>query len=301
MDKSHIKNPMNIYLVRHGMSLHNVFDQYMQGKLTLENIPPEERGLIISITTLSRKFENPKFLKFDMRLADPALSQWGVEQSKKWQNKANALDIKYVFVSPLYRAMLTSKILFETHPHKENIKFIAHPLIRETISSMNDVPAWTLRKVKKEFEKIPNMHYDFSLLDELPMPDCWFIYTLQEPDRSKLLEKIQKEGQEKHLEIIQEAMLAKKVPLHKKHHCKLETYENSRQRGKQFIEFIQKFIKEKGIKPEQVAVVSHSSFLCHMTSTEFNEYGRVKVFNKPDFSMPYPFDLNTLINPKVSK
>jgi len=82
-----------------------------------------------------------------------------------------------------------------------------------------------------------------------------------------------------------------KVPGHK-HHCKFETYYNARKREILFADWIRKFIAEKGIKPEQVVLVSHSSFICHMTSTEFNEYGRVKVSRKPPFAIPYPFDLN---------
>ena len=274
---------MNVYLVRHGMSLHNVFDKYLHKLLTMDDIPVPERDLILEISVKDRKYVEDKKLKFDLRLIDPPLSQLGIVQSREGQPEVNKLDVQYVFVSPLLRAMQTSQILFETHPNKEKIKFMVLPIIREVISSMNDLPCWTLKETKEKFEKIPGMHYDFSKFYEYPKPNLYFLYNLNEDEAKKAFERIEKDGEESYVNTIQQIMLEKKIPGHK-HHCKFETYYNGRKRGLEFAEWTRNFIKEKGIKAEQVVIVSHSSFICHMTSTEFNEHGRVKTFSKPPFS-----------------
>lgn len=287
---------MSIYLVRHGMSLHNIFDKYLHKTMTMEEIPPSEREFILSIATKDRKFTEDKKLKFDIRLIDPPLSELGIAQAKENQKEVNKLYVKYVFVSPLLRALQTSKFLFETHPQKESIKFIVMPMSREVISSINDLPCWTLRGTKEEFEKIEGMNYDFSMFKEFDKPDLYFLYSLNEDEAKSAFRRIEEEGIENYPQTIQKIMLEKKVPGHK-HYCKFESYYNARKRGQLFAEWTRKFIAEKGIKAEQVVLVSHSSFICHMISTESNEYGRVKVFSKPPFAIPYSFDLNKVSLP----
>jgi len=287
---------MNICLIRHGMSLHNIFDQYLQKAMSMEQIPPSEREFIHSISSKDRKFAEDKKLKFDLRLIDPPLSELGIEQAKENQKEVNKLDVKYVLVSPLLRALQTSRFLFEKHPNKEIIKFIVVPMTREVISSINDLPNWTLKKTREEFEKIEGMHYDFSMFKEFPKPDLYFLYSLNEEEAKNAFKRIEEEGEENYVKTIQKIMLEKKVPGHQ-HHCKFETYYNARKRGILFADWTRKFIAEKGIKPEQVALVSHSNFICHMTATEFNDYGRVKVYSKPPFAIPYSFDLNKVPSP----
>ncbi len=280
----------NVYLVRHGMSLHNVFDKFMHKEMSLDQLPDCESKLISSIVSTDRHFSSDKLLKFDLRLIDPPLAHIGVAQAEAGQKHVNTLDIKYVFVSPLRRAMETSKILFATHPKKASIKFVVVPLIRETISSMNDVPCWSYRDTREEFGKLNDMHYDFSMFETLADPDLYFVHTLDKDTREKAFARVEKEGTAGHLQAVLDTMLEKKR-LGGRHHTKLETYTNSRMRGQIFAEWLRKFIAEKGVRPEQVAVVAHSSFLCHMTASEFNEYGRVKEFAKPEYAVPYAFDL----------
>lgn len=278
------------------MSLHNIFDKYLHKLMSMEEIPVPERDFILSVSDKDRKFAEDKKLKFDLRLVDPRLSELGVAQARENQKEVNKLDVKYVFVSPLLRALQTSRFLFETHPQKTNITFIVVPMTREVISSINDLPYWTLRKTREEFEKIEGMNYDFSMFKQFEKPDLYFLYDLDEEEAKKAFKRIEDNGEEKYAEIVQQIMLEKKVPGHK-HHCKFESYYNARKRGILFADWTRKFIKEKGIKAEQVVLVSHSSFICHMTSSEFTDYGRVKDFAKPPFAVPYSFDLNAVPSP----
>ncbi|MDR3547110.1 MAG: phosphoglycerate mutase family protein [Candidatus Pacebacteria bacterium] len=285
-----MEKPTTVYLVRHGMSLHNLFDKYMHKEMALSQFSESEQKLITSISSSDRKFLNDKLLKFDLRLIDPPLAEIGIAQAKAGQKHVNGMNVKYVFVSPLRRALETSMHLFSAHPHRDSIKFVVVPMIRETISSMNDVPCWSFRDTRKDFEKLPDLHYDFSMFDGIPDPDLYFLYTLDKEMRDKVLARVSAEGLQNHIQIVLETMLEKKR-VGGKHHNKLETYTNARLRGMVFADWLRRFISVKGVKPEEVVVVAHSSFLCHMTADEFNEYGRVKTFAKPEFVVPYPFDL----------
>ena len=76
--------------------------------------------------------------------------------------------------------------MFKDHPNFQSIKFIVHPMLRENMHTVCDIPENFL-DVKNDFEgKIPQL--DFSLMER--QENDWYIHKLQEPVRSKLLERV---------------------------------------------------------------------------------------------------------------
>ena len=99
-----------------------------------------------------------KFLEIikDTVLLDCPLSDLGIIQCQEAQPLANSLiGIKTVLISPLRRALQTAYLVFKDHPNFQSIKFIVHPMLRENMHTVCDIPENFL-DVKNAYEgKIP--------------------------------------------------------------------------------------------------------------------------------------------------
>lgn len=63
--------------------------------------------------------QSPEFISImkDRSLCDPNLHPIGVAQSEANSAKVNDINIKYVLVSPMQRAMQTAIHMFKNHPN----------------------------------------------------------------------------------------------------------------------------------------------------------------------------------------
>ena len=94
----------------------------------------------------------------DTQLLDCPLSELGVKQCREASTLAAKLtSIGTVFVSPMRRALQTAHLLFKDHPNFNRLRFVVHPLLRENMHTVCDIPErWDI--VKAEFlAKIPHM------------------------------------------------------------------------------------------------------------------------------------------------
>jgi len=108
-----------------------------------------------------------------------------------------------VLISPLRRALQTAYLVFKDHPNFHIIKFIVHPMLRENMHTVCDIPENFL-DVKNDYEgKIPQL--DFSLMER--QENDWYIHQLQEPVRSKLLERVAR-GNHTEKEVLLEEILS---------------------------------------------------------------------------------------------
>lgn len=94
----------------------------------------------------------------DRDLLDCHLSVLGEEQCREGSSLASQLPgLGTVFVSPMRRALQTAYLLFRDHPNFARIKFVAHPLLRENMHTVCDIPE-SLDLVKGEFaQKFPSL------------------------------------------------------------------------------------------------------------------------------------------------
>ena len=71
---------------------------------------------------------------------DPELHEpIGVAQAEANASKVNALNVKYVLVSPMQRAMQTAIHMFKGHPNLANIRFIVEPEMHEILHTTCDL------------------------------------------------------------------------------------------------------------------------------------------------------------------
>ena len=197
---------------------------------------------------------------------DAPLDKEGIEQAEAARTSINNLNIKYTFVSPLLRTLETAQILLETHPQRENIKIIVHPLLRELMVSSCDIPRDISPRITKFLE------FDFSLIGDGVK---YWVEDINQELREEILE-----GEDLgDLEFIYKVIM-----LMRKRKEKGETFEteqNVRYRLNIFIHFITQYfmhLLRNKVEDEfgDVLIVTHGGICKYFTATHFKEDGTAK-------------------------
>lgn len=128
----------------------------------------------------SGELQSDAFLEVvkDYDLLDCPLSDLGEQQCAEASPMAHQLmNIKTVLISPLRRALQTAHLLFKDHPNFSEIKFIVHPMLRENMHTVCDIPE-DFSLVKQEYaKKIP--HLDLSEMTfEQETHAPWYVHHL---------------------------------------------------------------------------------------------------------------------------
>ena len=233
-------------------------------------------------TTLLNKLEkefkmNGKiFDKFDLDgLLDCPISEDGVKQSISLQDEINKLDLKYVFVSPLRRALQTSYYLLQKYPKKSRLQIYVHPLLREVLHNANDIPCDFLNEVVPLYEKYSSegLNYNFNeYFNGYKSKRIYFAYDLQTNASKELLEELANEKNLSYNDILKIVVNFIKKYDRDSERIPVESLANVRSRGEKFVSFLQNFINEKKILPENVLVVSHANLLSSLFMDQIYEH-----------------------------
>ncbi len=142
----------NILLIRHGES---VFNYEIQN---LDNFKDQE------------EYDDMRnYIKFTERHFDSDLTDKGVIQAQNAGELLKEMNFKFIFVSPMIRALKTCSILMSqierlNRNNNDNLQptVIVHPYIYEKMEDNCDFFPTDFTEKKKEFNK-----YDWSLIDNL--------------------------------------------------------------------------------------------------------------------------------------
>ena len=107
-----------------------------------------------------------KDIQYDYHYADTILLPIGISRTQELCEQINQSSIKYIFVSPLYRALQTCKYLLESHPRKKEIRVIVEPNLNEYLGNANDFPNHSLAELKNIFTD-SGINIDFSLKESV--------------------------------------------------------------------------------------------------------------------------------------
>jgi broad specificity phosphatase PhoE len=106
-------------------------------------------------------------IKSKKEFLDADLTDKGIKQSLNLANKLNDLNVRYVFCSPLMRCMQTCYNSLQSHPQKEKITVIIHPLIYETVHCCHDYSRNIIKKKAKfSSENHNGIKFDWSIFDK---------------------------------------------------------------------------------------------------------------------------------------
>ena len=119
--------------------------------------------------------ESPEFAAImkDRSLCDPSLHPIGVAQAEVNAPKVHCLNVKYVLVSPMQRAMQTAIHMFKGHTNLANIRFIVEPMVHEIMHTTNDMHMDADELVQKYAPGQPECHgviFDFSRITSMEQP-----------------------------------------------------------------------------------------------------------------------------------
>ena len=111
---------------------------------------------------------------------DPELHPFGVAQCNYNAPKVHCLNVRYVLVSPMQRAMQTAIHMFKGHPNLAKIHFIVEPMVHEIMHTTCDMHIDALELLQKFAPGQPACHgvnFDFSRITSLASPNLWNINT----------------------------------------------------------------------------------------------------------------------------
>jgi len=270
-----------VLFIRHACSMFNLWGKWNHKVIREEDMEASEISFIKSVKG-----------KFDIKFLDVPLCAMGRAEAEAAQKVVSKLPIKYIISSPLKRALETTNIIFARHPQEKEIKVIVHPMIRECISNPDDIPDWTLKNLKEKYKIESKMSYDFTMLEVLH-PALYFLDTLQPELKETVMEKLKVVGEDKYAEVLVELMVEKynSAP---KHHKRFESNANGRKRGKLFLEWLKKFIEEKELKENEIAVVTHYCYLQCLAAKEFDKNGK-PVYPAIPNAKPFVLDIDELL------
>ena len=269
----------NVFYIRHATSYFNLFCAFQKHESGLDSTS-EDMEFLSKITD-----------KFSPLLADPKLTSKGILQCSEAAPIYHELPIKCLFVSPLRRALHTALLLFKDHPLRSKMKVIVHPLLTEVVGGSNEISI-PLAEKRKEYEE---QGFDFSLLDQYEHPDMYFIYNINEPERTEVLNEVQRSSPAKsYVEVIANILKMRHISRPTRHR-KLENYINLRKRAREFAQYTLKYSTDNGYNSGEVAAVSHETTIAHSLAVEFNYYSKA-IYDPIDNCKHKVIDINTLMN-----
>jgi len=238
-------------------------------------------------------FENKedKSILFNEKYQDTCLNEKGRNQSLELSKILTDFNIKYVFCSPLLRAIQTIQIALEDHKNRKTMRFYLHPLLNETLSGTCDFSKNMEIKKKSVNEYCTNedcLKYLDEFCKENNISDE--IFYLKFLDSDLIDQEVCKDLIYKITSNKQEGMIGNLVKeLTDTKTCnKPENYNGTFRRVKEFKEFLKKFLENNKLeKNEVVCVISHSAFIRLSRSKE--------AYDIPDLRA-YPKDAKKLDN-----
>jgi len=211
-------------------------------------------------------------IKGDMDYLDGHLNSMGEQQALNASKIISSLNVEDVYVSPLFRALQTSTLIFKNHPNKDNITIHVHPLLTEIVSSMNNFLG-DIDYTKKIFNMDSEIKVDWQIFDDefKTKEEQNFYYInyidLLPANKMELIKKNLNEswGNKKGKEILVE--LGKNIIEFKMQ--RLESLNHMFQRSVSFKKFLNEKYKESmGDSNKKIFIISHSCFGQIFTSKE---------------------------------
>lgn len=208
-------------------------------------------------------------------LKEPELIDAGITDLGRQQCAESALinaerlkKVKLVLVSPMNRALETADLMFNKHLYDtiggERPKFVIVPDMHEVLESCCDIPLGS----KEKAVKYPNWDFTEMLEIEKKLGFIWFSETMFNQRSRKLIrEEVAKSAAEGDLQKAYRVVdvLREHLPAY------LESGPDLFFRSRRFISWFWNFVKDKGLKAEEIALVGHSAYFETLSATEFNE------------------------------
>ena len=209
-------------------------------------------------------------------LPDPDLHPIGVAQAEANAPKVNCLNVKYVLVSPMQRALQTAIHMFKNHPNKANLVCIVVPEVHEILHTTNDIHMDALELIQKYAPGqaiCEGLAFDFSAITAMEKPQLWSIETIQSEERKQefyaRLAQLPGGASGANVRKVWMDMVCEQLP-----HGAFETEDLMYKRGQVGLQVLRDFLASHPLEgDEKIAVVCHSKFIAAITADGFEGEG----------------------------
>jgi len=218
------------------------------------------------------KDEKNRHLKNSRELIDCGLSDLGKYQCEVLSKTLQEVKIKYVFISPLNRAIDTCYLSLKDHSQFKDIKFIILPLASEIVDSSCDIPVSSIEKK----EKYKDFHLDWSHLK-----DHYFHDNIDDANFVEMLKTANLDKYEENYHIYE-----KGLELCKSNDVPAESVHHLFHRGKELKAFLKKFVEENPpVDDEKILVFTHSALSKIQTSSLAHTLEHIRDFPDDCYTM----------------
>lgn len=145
------------------------------------------------------------------------MHELGVLQSETNAPKVEAINFKFVLVSPMQRAMQTAIHMFKNHPNLARIKFIVVPIVHEIMHTCNDMHMDAnelMEKYSADSEICKGINFDFSMLIGSGSVNLWSLKTMTNNSTvAEFYSKLEEKGGEPSYENVRDVILDQMISL----------------------------------------------------------------------------------------
>lgn len=216
--------------------------------------------------------EDYKTLRIKKDLRDAQLSKLGMQQWELSQALTNGINVGYVLMSPLRRAVETAYHMFKTHPSFDKIQFIIVPYMREAVDTVWDIPV-NIQDIIDEY-KLKFKNLDTSLFKSYRDPAHFYLRDIdQEWAKDILATKVEDKSDpwgSNAAELVWEH-------INEHYPAKSESFKNVVNRIGKVKKYIKDLIAEKNIEEDsKVVLCAHSYYFKMWTGVwerPIEEYG----------------------------
>lgn len=252
---------MEVLIIRHAESQ---FNKAVVEALEHANVGSQNKSLVLYVKALKRP-----------ELIDAGITELGRKQCAESaaENAERLKKVKLVLVSPMNRALETADLIFNKHLHDKNggqrPEFVVVPDMHEVLESCCDIPMGAQEKATK----YPDWDFSAMLEIEKRLGFIWFSETMFNQHTRRLIrEEVAKSAEEGDLQKAYRVVdvLRDHLPAY------LEGGPDLFFRSQRFASWLWGFLKDKGLKAEEVALVGHQAYFETLSATEFDAQNNPK-------------------------
>lgn len=227
----------------------------------------------------------PDEVRFRADLVDSKLTPKGHTQAREVGSQLDSKTsrLKVIFVSPMRRALQTTRNILNSMEHKTVTKVYVLPMFREVLESCCDVPS-DIRALRKEFSLYDWSAFD-QVLDNKDKSLTYWLMTLGTAPGSKGIEDVHKRLLKRKFRTHEDAVRDMEAEFLRSMADMMPTFCESREQLWRRVQIAKKFAKDfiakEGLKDGELAIVAHGIFLGYFLANPKELDRDYQLINKP--------------------
>lgn len=244
-----------------------MFNKWAKGKILFIRHGETEYNKCLNIAA------DKKEIQIDERFLDCSLSEIGQTQAEELSEKLKNFKIKRIYCSPLNRCIETISIALKSHPQRNNIEIIIHPLITEVLHGAQDVCKSITTKKDIYSDRSDGLKFDWTLFDEYydkEQIDYFFLEFIDNFDNDKIKDQSELIYKNIKSQAINDGLCSQLLKLFLDNSIRPESLSHLLIRANKFKKLLKEVHSNDEDEEEKILVITHSAFI-RMCTTEISD------------------------------